>query len=504
MERRSILRLGAGMALASVLAACGSSDSSTPAAPAAAPAPSPAPEQPKAVLFWNDTALQAIRATKPGPPMAARSLAVLNTAMYDAWSAYDPQAISTQHGAATRRPGAERTASNKFVAISHAAHAVLLDQFPSQHALIDGQLLALGLDATTSDAGPGSAQSVGAAAAAACIRACHADGANQLGSLTASGVAYADYTAYQPRNPGIPVLRATTRDQTSFPGHWQPLTYQDAAGVSRTPGFLAACWPRVKTFALASAAQFRPGPPAAFGSGEFLDQARQLLTLQATMGETEKAIAEYWSDGPGSELPPGHWILLARFVSVRDVHDDDTDVKLHFALANALSDAAIAAWDAKICYDSARPISAIRYLMNTETVLSYSPAGPAAGLGAVSGAAWLPYQPLTFITPPFSEHVSGHSCFSASAAEVLKLFTGSDRFGAVASIAPQSLKLDPKLPSSEIALTWPTFSDAAAQSGQSRMYGGIHFENGNTAGLSLGRKVGATTFAKAKHYWTGS
>ncbi|PWF48337.1 vanadium-dependent haloperoxidase [Massilia glaciei] len=456
------------------------------------------------MLFWNDTALQAIRAARPGPPMCARSLAIMNTAMYNAWSAYDPQAMSTQHGAATRRPSAEHNRRNRFAAISHAAHAVLLDQFPSQKTLFDAQLLALGLDTTPVDASPGSARSVGAVAAAACIRDGHGDGANQLSLLTASGRAYADYTGYQPRNPGAIALQATARERIPFPGNWQPLTYLDSGGAATTPEFLAACLPRVKPFALTSAAQFRPGPPAAFGSAEFNDQARQLLTIQASMGETEKAIADYWADGPSSELPPGHWILLARFVSERDVHDDDIDVKMYFALANALADAAIAAWDAKICYDSARPISAIRYLMNAETVISYSPLGPAAGLGPVSGAAWLPYQPLTFITPPFAEHVSGHSCFSAAAAEVLKLYTGSDRFGAVATIRARSLKIDPKLPSMEIALRWPTFSDAAAEAGQSRLYGGIHFEKGNTAGLSLGRQVGAAAFAKAERYWSGS
>ena len=31
-------------------------------------------------------------------------------------------------------------------------------------------------------------------------------------------------------------------------------------------------------------------------------------------------ISEYWSDGPNSEQPPGHWALFARFVSARDHH----------------------------------------------------------------------------------------------------------------------------------------------------------------------------------------
>jgi len=33
-------------------------------------------------------------------------------------------------------------------------------------------------------------------------------------------------------------------------------------------------------------------------------------------------IAEYWADGPHSELPPGHWNLFAQFVAQRDRHGD--------------------------------------------------------------------------------------------------------------------------------------------------------------------------------------
>ena len=59
--------------------------------------------------------------------------------------------------------------------------------------------------------------------------------------------------------------------------------------------------------------------------------------------EQQKVIAEYWSDGPNSELPPGHWCLFAQMVSEHDVHTDDEDVKMFFALSNAVADAGIAA-----------------------------------------------------------------------------------------------------------------------------------------------------------------
>ena len=70
----------------------------------------------------------------------------------------------------------------------------------------------------------------------------------------------------------------------------------------------------------------------------------------------------YWADGPSTETPPGHWMLFAQAVSRRDRHSLDDDVKMFFALGNALLDASIAAWDCKVAFDSVRPVSAIRFL----------------------------------------------------------------------------------------------------------------------------------------------
>src|SRR5437867_8695238 len=49
-------------------------------------------------IQWDNAALQTIRVTKPGPPIAARALAIVHTAMYHAWAAYDDQAVGTRLG----------------------------------------------------------------------------------------------------------------------------------------------------------------------------------------------------------------------------------------------------------------------------------------------------------------------------------------------------------------------------------------------------------------------
>lgn len=490
MQRRQFLKLGTGLALGGGLAACGG-DGPPPANGETGTA--------GIVVGWNAVALQAIRDTRPGPPMAARSLGILHTSMYNAWSAFDARARPTAKGAPARQPAQAHTGANKAVAMSHAAHAALVDQFPAAKAAFDAHLAKLGLEARGGDAA-----ALGRQAAEGMLAFCHHDGANQLGDLGPAGIPYADYSGYRPANPPLRVAEPTPLAAIPFPGRWQAVSFSDAGGVARTPGFLAACWDRVTPFALSAASQFRPGPPAAPGSPEFESQARRIVELQLAMGEREKVSVEYWADGPSSELPPGHWCLLAQYVSARDRHDDDRDVRMYFVLANALADAAIAAWDAKRAYDAERPITAIRYLLNGTTMSGYGPEGPAGGLRTIAGEAWMPYQPPHFPTPPFPEHVSGHSTFSAAAAEVLARFTGSDAFGASYTKPARSMLLEPHLPASDLRLHWPTFSAAAEEAGASRIHGGIHFEAANTAGLALGRAVGGLVFEKARALWEGA
>lgn len=94
-------------------------------------------------------------------------------------------------------------------------------------------------------------------------------------------------------------------------------------------------------------------------------------------GDFGRVVAEYWADGPRSTAPPGHWNELANDVTDKMealgipkriggvgpvVGDLEWDIKKYFTLNGGLHDAAIAAWNHKGVYDSARPISFIRYM----------------------------------------------------------------------------------------------------------------------------------------------
>jgi hypothetical protein len=83
-------------------------------------------------------------------------------------------------------------------------------------------------------------------------------------------------------------------------------------------------------------------------------------------------------------------------------------------------------------------------------------------------------------TPPFPSYTSGHSTFSAAAATVLAGFFGTDgvRFTATSEGVPG------------VSRSFAGFWDAAWEAGQSRIYGGIHWQFDNAEGLTCGRKVG--------------
>jgi len=459
------------------------------------------------VVRWNAAALQGVRDSRIGPPMVARALAVVHTCIFDAWAAYDKTAVGTQFGDELRRPKRERTLANKNEAISFAAYRALVDLFALDKASVFDPLMAnLGYDPNNLSINTNTPAGIGNVACAAVLAFRHADGSNQLGDLHPG--AYSDWTGYVSVNPAstVPVNPALVLD----PNHWQRLIYDDGANVPAphivTQSFVGAQWYRVIPFAMTSPDQFRPFVaqfgPALYGSEAYLQQSRDLITISANLTDEQKMIAEYWANGPRTELPPGHWDLFGEFVSRRDHHTVDDDAKMFFALTNAIFDGGIAAWDAKRAFDSVRPIQAIPYLFQGQQITAWR---PFHGAQTFDGALWIPYQTSTFPTPPFPEYISGHSTFSAAGAQILRLFTHSDKFGDSVTFAVGSSNTEPGLtPKQPVTLSWATFTDAANQAGISRRYGGIHFELADLVGRATGRLVAdqawkrALTFIKGK------
>jgi hypothetical protein len=445
---------------------------------------------PSIVLKWNDVALAAVRAGTLPPPMVARALAMVYTAMYDAWAPYDRKAIATQEGGPLRL-GVPKDFANiqavKEKALAYAAYEALKDVYPEQLAMLDANMKTLGFDpaATLAADDPGQ---LGRDAAKRLLDYRHADGSNQLGNL-ASG-AYADYTGYQPANT-VTILNDPTR--------WQPLKFSNG----KAPGFIAPQWGSVKPFALSSGSELRLTVALPqFGTKAYKDQADVVLNYTANLTDQQKVIAEYWANGPKSETPPGQWHKIAAYISKRDLFDLDTDLKLFFMLSNTVMDASISCWECKRHYDSERPITALRTLYAGQQIKGLISAQD--GIGLMPGELWHPYQLSTFSTPPFAEFVSGHSTFSSASAEILRRYTGADTYGESTQIAANSMTHQASTPKQALSLKWDTFTAAAQEAGLSRLYGGIHFEAGNEVGQSMGGKVAAKVWDKAFRLFHGS
>jgi hypothetical protein len=257
-------------------------------------------------------------------------------------------------------------------------------------------------------------------------------------------------------------------------------------------------------------------------------------------GDFDRVISEFWADGPHSTAPPGHWNEIRNYVTDRMeqlnvpkqiggagpvVNDLEWDVKSMFALNGGLHDAAIAAWNHKGVYDSSRPISFVRYMGSLGQ--SSDPAGPSyhpdglpleAGLVEVVTAQttggvdwilvenWMPYQLISFVTPPFPGYVSGHSTYSRTAAEILTQLTGSEYFpgGMGEFLVEQGSGLNFEYgPMQDMTLQWATYFDASDQASLSRLTGGIHPPADDFSGRRIGHVVGPAAWQLATLYFSG-
>lgn len=444
----------------------------------------------------------------PRPTILSRTMAIAVTAMYDAWAAYDAQAIGTRLGEKLRRPEAERTAANKERAMSYAVFRTLLDVYPKEAPWLLEQMKKRGLNPNEQTTDPAKPEGIGNVVAAALVAYRHHDGANQLGDeIGSDGTPYSDFTFYKPVNPFNKIID---------PDCWQPIQFDDGKGGKITPGFLTPHWYRVQPFALLRADQFRPGPPPKVGSPQLQKEIEEIIKYNATLSPEQKAIVEFMRDGPRSTGQSGHWLRFAQMVARRDRYTLDQDVKIYFAVANVAMDAFIAAWETKRYYDSSRPWTLVRHYYAGKTLEGWGGAGK--GVVKLKAEDWHPYSPLTFITPPFPGYVAGHSTVSAACAKMLELFTGSDRFGetenriagdltepGVACRVMQAYmgKLGDPEQTCDVRLQLPTFSATAEMAGISRVMGGYHIQSDNIEGLKLGRKVAEFTWPRTKCYFVG-
>jgi membrane-associated phospholipid phosphatase len=243
------------------------------------------------------------------------------------------------------------------------------------------------------------------------------------------------------------------------PGDWQPTP----------PAFLPALapqWPYVTPFAMTSGDQFRPGAPPALDSAAYaaaFNEVKDLGRADSTTRTGEQTqMARFWNDGLGTAFAMGYWNRVAQQVATDQGLSLVQDARL-FALLNiAEADAQISCWDAKYAYNLWRPVTAIR-AADTDNNPATDP-----------DATWTPL----LVTPNFPSYTSAHSTLSGAAAKVLTALFGPDHHFTVGADG---------LPG--VTRSFDSFAAAAEEAGQSRIYGGIHYQFDNVAGQQLGRSV---------------
>jgi hypothetical protein len=386
------------------------------------------------VTDWNAAALNAIRARNTPPPAASRNLAILHASIYDAVNGI--LRTHTPYFVTGQVPAS----TSLEAAAAAAAHHVLVNLYPTLQADFDvlyNHSLATVKDGPQKDHGVAWGRFV----AISVLQWRSTDGSDKIVTYT----------------PG------------TQPGEWRPTI--SFGGIVR-PALLPQ-WGSVTPFALPTGSLLRPPAPPALNTQHYAVEVNMVKAIGGTVSAMRTAeqtqIALFWGYGPATATPPGHWNQIAQAVAASQGNTLEANARL-FALVNiALADAAIVSWDCKYVYNYWRPITAIQ-----EADTDGNP-------GTTADLSWTPL----LATPPFPEYTSGHSTFSGAAASVLARFFGTDAVPFVVG--------SDDLPG--VYHSYQLFSEAAQESGLSRIYGGIHFMAANLNGLSTGAAVGDYVFA---------
>lgn len=458
-----------------------------PAARAQATGKEAPPKPLDAVLRWNKIALNAsgldhtpvamgearVFGEQLGPCRAARAMAIVHIAMFDAANSVDRkyESYTGIHGGA---------GTPMRAAISQAAHDTLSALFPSQTNYFNAWL-ENDLAQVKSKAQRRRGVRLGQHVAARILELRAHDGSHHA------------------------EMRLGTNEDnfitSDLPGHWR----QDP--VSHVPIALGARWTNSLPFVLESCAQFRLPPPPALDSAEY---ALAFLEVKLFGGDgtntpttrtaDQTHLGIFWAyDGtPSLCAPPRLYNQITTQIADQMQTSLLEQARL-LALVNvAMCDAGSSAWDSKYFYDFWRPVTGVR-----EAGSGTGPLG--TGDGNPYNTGDINFMPLGApasnltgpnFTPPFPAYPSGHAAFGGALFQTLRRFYGRDDIAfTFVSDEFNGETLDheghvrPYRPRS-----FDTLSQAEEENGQSRIYLGIHWSFDKTGGITQGRQVGDYVF----------
>ena len=235
------------------------------------------------------------------------------------------------------------------------------------------------------------------------------------------------------------------------PGLWipTPTAFAPASGPF---------WEKNRPIIAGSGDNAQPGAPVPYSedpSSAFYKMVNDLYQTSKVLTTDQKNWALFWRDVPGVTTP-GHWMSIVQQI-ISQTHSRLDKAALTYALVGiSVNDAIISAWDTKYTYNLVRPVTYIQKVF--------------------SDATWLPTIP----TPAHPEYASAHAVVSASASEALTAVYGN--IGPFTDHTYDYLGFP--------ARTFNSFRDIGTDAGNSRFYGGIHYQPTVNSGLQQGRTVG--------------
>lgn len=328
-----------------------------------------------AVTDWNVLAGEFIVEGKVGTPPANRTMAIVQTAVFEAVNAITRKYDSTLRAPLEAAPGASIEA-----AVAAANRATLIKLVPQQAAQIEAAYQAT-LATIADGAAKASGIAVGEKAAAALLAARADDGA------AAAGDPYRPHTAAGAYVP------------TALPAVTQ--------------------WPQRKPWLMATPSQFRPGPPPALGSAAWARDFNEVKAFGGRASTRRSAeqtdIARFWD----YSLPSIYHGVL-RSVAHAPGREPTRNARLFAAASQAMDDALIAVFEAKYTYNFWRPTTSVR----NADIDGNDATGRDAG--------WLPLIDI----PLHPEYPSGHSILASAMATVLQAEVGAGPMPVLATTSP--------------------------------------------------------------------
>ena len=233
-----------------------------------------------------------------------------------------------------------------------------------------------------------------------------------------------------------------------------------------------------------------------------------MMGMTSSLTDTQKSIAEFWAGITNTVSPPGmsmwFWKKYIETYNIGTRQNTTSFIYSGFHLALGLFEGGRLCWELKYDHLQDRPIQEVRRRYAGSNVPSWN--------GTVLGDNWVPYQPSTFVTPPFADFPSGHSVFSRVMASVMTAWFGSNfpeerptqnladlnlmspaytygttapqPFGTIVFPAGQS-HVESGVPATDQTLTWNSWLEMADQAGLSRQCGGIHPLGAHLGSVSL-------------------